>query len=173
MLRGLPEECGPGRSHPALQGLRDGGLLQIRPHALGGAVNPEYRPYHPKSYRPRVPIFWWLRQWAYLKFIARELTCVLVAYSAVMLLVLVVVVDQGQAAYLEFVDWLSRPSVVAFHVAVLLGALFHTVTWLNVAPMAIVLKVSGRRVPARAVLLGHYFAWVVCSAVLAWALIQK
>ena len=136
-------------------------------------MNPEYRPYHPKSYRPRVPIFWWLRQWAYLKFIARELTCVLVAYSAVILLVLVVVVDQGQAAYLEFVDWLSRPSVVAFHVAVLLGALFHTVTWLNLAPMAIVVKLGDRKVPPTAVLIGHYGAWFACSVVVAWLLLWR
>ena len=61
-------------------------------------MNPEYRPYHPKWYRHRVPIFWWLGQWAYLKFIARELTSILVGYSAVMLLVLVVAVDRGEAA---------------------------------------------------------------------------
>ncbi len=136
-------------------------------------MNPEYRPYHPKWYRPRVPIFWWLREWAYLKFIARELTSVLVGYSAVMLLVLVVVVDRGEAAYLELLGWLSRPSVVVFHMAVLLGVLFHAVTWLNLAPMAIVVKVGGRRVPARAVLLSHYFAWAVCSVVLAWALVWR
>ena len=136
-------------------------------------MNPEYRPYHPKWCRTKVPIFWWLWEWAYVKFICRALTSVLVAYSAVMLLVLVVAVDRGEAAYLSFVDWRSRPAVVVFHVGVLMGVLFHTITWLNLAPMAIVAKVGGRRVPNVAVLLGHYAAWVVCSTVVVWALIWR
>ena len=53
-------------------------------------MNPDYRRHHPKWYRPRVPIFWWLSERAYVKFIGREMTSVLVAYSAVMVLVLVV-----------------------------------------------------------------------------------
>ena len=79
----------------------------------------------------------------------------------------------GEAAYLSLVEWLSRPTVVVVHVGVLLGVLFHTITWLNLAPMAIVAKVGGRRVPNVAVLLGHYAAWVVCSAVVVWALIWR
>ncbi len=134
-------------------------------------MNPDYRPYHPKWFRRRVPIFWWLRQAAYVKFISRELTCLLVAYVAILLLVFVAAVDRGEASYLALVGWLSQPMVVAFHVAVLLGTLFHTVTWLNLAPMALVVKVGGRRVPARAILLGHYFAWVACTIAVAWALV--
>ena len=134
-------------------------------------MNPEYTRHQPKSYRSKVPIFWWLKQWAYFKFVARELTSVLVAYSAVMLLVLFWVVDQGQVS--EFMGWLSQPSVVVFHVAVFLGLLFHSVTWLNIAPMAIVPKVGGRIVPAKAVLLGHYAAWFICSVVVAWVLTGK
>jgi len=136
-------------------------------------VNPEYQPYHPKWYRPKVPIFWWLRQRAYVTFIARELTSVLVAYSAVLLLVMAVAVDRGGPDYVAFVDWLSRPAVVALHVAVLLGLLFHTITWLNLAPMAIVVKAGGRTVPAVAILIGHYAAWVACSAVVAWVLVGR
>ncbi len=136
-------------------------------------MNPDYRPYHPKWYREKVPIFWWLSQPAYVKFIARELTSVLVVYVAVMLVALVVAVDLGEGAYLGFVEWLSRPAVVVLHVGVLLGALFHTITWLNLAPMAVVPKIGGRTVPAVAVLLGHYAAWVVCSVVVAWAMIWR
>ena len=136
-------------------------------------MNPDYRRHHPKWYRPRVPIFWWLTEWAYVKFIGREMTSVLVAYSAVMVLVLVVAVDRGEAAYSAFMEWLSSPAVVVLHVGVLLGALFHSITWLNLAPMALVAKIGGRRVPDVAVLLGHYAAWVACTAVVAWALIGR
>ena len=136
-------------------------------------MNPEYRRYHPKWYRPRVPIFWWLEQRAYVAFIGRELTSVFVAYSAVLLVVLVLALDRGEAAYMEVMDWLSRPAVLSAHVLVLLMVLFHAITWINLAPMAIVAKIGGRRVPASAVLLGHYAAWVVCTAFVAWVLIWR
>ena len=134
-------------------------------------MNPEYRRYHPKWYRPRVPIFWWLHKRSYVVFIGRELTSVFVAYSAVVLLVLVLALDRGEAAYLEVMNWLSRPAVLAAHVLVLLMVLFHAITWLNLAPMAIVVKIGGRRVPAAAVLSGHYLAWLVCTGFVAWVLI--
>lgn len=136
-------------------------------------MNPEYRPYHPKWYRSKVPIFWWLHKRSYTAFIGRELTSVFVAYSAILLVVLVLALDRGEGAYLEVMDWLSRPAVLAAHVLVLFVVLFHTITWLNLAPMAIVAKIGGRRVPASAVLLGHYAAWVVCTGFVAWVLIWR
>jgi fumarate reductase subunit C len=136
-------------------------------------LNPDYRPYHPKWHRERVPIFWWIRRWPYMKFIAREMTSVLVTYSMLMLLALVVAVDRGQASFAAFLDWLSHPVMVVVNVAVLLGVLFHTITWLNLAPMALVPKIGGRRVPPRLVLLGHYGAWVACTAIVAWALVAR
>jgi fumarate reductase subunit C len=54
-------------------------------------------------------------------------------------------------------------NVVAF-----IFLLLHAVTWLNLAPRAIVPHIRGRRVPARAVLAGHYAAWLVVSAAVAW-----
>ena len=45
------------------------------------AGNPRYEPYHPKWYRKRVPIFWWLENLAYVKFITRELTSLAVGYA--------------------------------------------------------------------------------------------
>ena len=136
-------------------------------------MNPKYRPYYPRWHRQRVPIFWWLRNWSYAAFIARELTSVFVAYSAIMLLVLVLAMDRGVAAYRQVMDFLATPVVVAAHVLVLLIVLFHTITWLNLAPLAIVVKLGDRKVPATAVLIGHYAAWVVCTGIVAWLLIWR
>ncbi len=136
-------------------------------------MNPQYRAYHPRWYRKRVPIFWWLRKRSYAAFIARELTSVFVAYSAIMLVALVLAMDRGEAAYVGMMDWLATPIVVAAHILVLLVVLFHTITWLNLAPMAIVVKLGDRKLPASAVLMGHYGAWAVCTAIVAWLLIWR
>jgi fumarate reductase subunit C len=135
------------------------------------AVNPDYRLYHPKWHRRRIPIFWWLGKRSYIRFIARELTSVFVAYCAVLLLLQTWMLGRGEAAYARFSEWLASPPLVGFHLLTLLAVVFHTVTWLGLAPTALVISVRGRRVPSRAVLLAHYAAWAVASGVVAWALL--
>lgn len=134
-------------------------------------ANPDYTRYHPSWHRERIPIFWWLRRLAYTKFIVRELTAVAVAYAALLLLFQVWAVGQGPAAYERLTAWMGHPLAVAFHVFVVLGLLFHTVTWLNLAPKALVVKMGKIRVAPSAVLVGHYVAWAVISAVVAWLLL--
>ncbi len=139
---------------------------------MGEPLNPRYRLYHPKWYRTRIPIFWWLRRLSYAKFIARELTSVLVAYSAIMLVVQIRVLSQGAAAYDRFFSLLQSPPVLIFHALVFLGLLFHTVTWLNLAPRALVFHIAGRRIPDVLILVGHYVAWVGATAAVAWFVVR-
>jgi fumarate reductase subunit C len=135
------------------------------------ALNPDYTPHHPKWYRRRIPIFWWLRKRAYVKFIARELTSPFVAYAALLLLAQVWSLARGEPAYDRFLAWLRLGPVLIWHGAVMLMLIFHTVTWLNLAPKAIVLRVGGRPLPDAAVIAGHYLAWLLASAFMAWLLV--
>ncbi|MCH7876295.1 MAG: fumarate reductase subunit C [Gemmatimonadetes bacterium] len=134
-------------------------------------MNPDYRPYHPKWHRTPIPIFWWVRKRAYLKFTARELTSLFVAYSAVLLMVHVRAAGGSEEAYERFISWLQSPLVVALHVVVFIALLCHTVTWLNLAPKAMVIRLGGRRLPDAAIVLGHYAAWLSVSGLLAWVLV--
>lgn len=131
-------------------------------------MNPDYTRFHPRWHRERMPIFWWVRKAAYAKFITRELTSVAVAYGALLLLFQVWAAGQGGDAYARRTAWMSHPAAVGWHVFVLVALLFHTVTWLNLAPRALVVKLGKTRVPDRAVLLGHYAAWAAISAAVAW-----
>lgn len=118
-----------------------------------------------------MPIFWWLGKGAYLKFIVRELTSLSVAYAALLLLFQAWFATRGEDRYLQFTEWLQSAPVVSFHVVVLLALIFHTVTWLRLAPKALVIKLGGRRLPDRLVLVGHYAAWGGATAVLLWILL--
>lgn len=132
--------------------------------------NPDYTLYHPKWYRRRVPIFWWLGHPAYTRFITRELTSLAVAYSALLLLLQVWTMSRGEAAYEQFQSWLASPAVLVFHGVILLALVFHTITWLALAPKALVLRIAGRRLPDVAVIAAHYAAWFVASALVVWLL---
>jgi succinate dehydrogenase subunit C len=145
-------------------------MVAICPDAVGQTMNPAYRPHHPKWHRDRMPIFWWLGKLSYIKFITRELTSLAVGYAAVLLLAEIWALARGPAAYARFTGFLAAPPVVALHLLVGAALLFHTVTWLGLAPKALVIKLGGRRLPDWAVIAGHYVMLVVASAVVAWFL---
>jgi len=134
-------------------------------------TNPGYKRFRPRWHRERMPIFWWLGQFSYIKFISRELTSLAVAYTAVFLVVQFWALSQGREVYGRLLEFLRSPGALVFHVLVFAVLLFHTVTWLNLAPKALVLHLGGRRIPDRAVLAAHYLAWVAACAAVAWVLL--
>ena len=86
------------------------------------------------------------------------------AYTALFLLAAVYAMGRGVEVWTAFLEVLRHPGWLAFHGAVLAALLFHTVTWLGLAPKALVLRVRGRRLPDAAVVGAHYLAWAAASA---------
>jgi fumarate reductase subunit C len=124
--------------------------------------------YHPRWYRVRKPIFWWLGKPSHRKFIARELTSLAVAYAALLLLAQLVALARGEESARRFAALLATPWALALHGFVCAGLLFHAVTWLHLAPKAMVVALGGRKVPDGALLAGHYLAWLAASAAVGW-----
>ncbi len=135
------------------------------------AKNPSYVLYHPKWYRKRYPIFWWLKKLPYGKFITRELTSLAVGYAAVLLMLQVWVLSRGPGSYERFQEILASTPLLILHGVVLLALLFHSITWFNLAPKALVLHLGRKRLPDAAVLAGHYAAWLVATALVVWYLV--
>jgi fumarate reductase subunit C len=127
-----------------------------------------YPDYHSRLYRPRVSTYWWLWRWPYMKFILRELSSVPIAYFVVFTLLLLRALSRGPEAYAEFQEWLKSPWLIVLNVITLFFVLFHTITWFNLAPRAMVVRVRGRRVPDLLIAASNYVAWLVVSAVVAW-----
>jgi fumarate reductase subunit C len=134
-------------------------------------VNPEYKLYHPKWYRRRMPIFWWLERASYVKFIARELTSVAVAYAALVVLAEVWALGRGEETFDRLNRALASPPLLAVNALALAALLFHTLTWLHLAPKAMVVRIGGRRVPDAALLAGQYLGWLAATALVAWLLL--
>lgn len=128
------------------------------------SAGPAYTPFHPKWYRRRVSVWWWLKSRAYSVFVLRELTSVFVALTAFLLLGLVGSVAKGPRAYEEFLASLGRPAVVAVSAVTFALVLFHAVTWFQLAPKAMALAVGGRPVPDGVVAGLNYAAWAAVTA---------
>lgn len=124
------------------------------------------------AYKPRVGLFWWVRRRSYLVFVLRELSAVFVAWFVGYLLALVWTVSSGPGEYQAFLAWSARPWVLVVNVVAFAFVLLHAVTWFNLAPRAMDIRVGRVRVPAVAVLAAHYAAWAVVSAVVAWLVLR-
>lgn len=129
---------------------------------------PVYREYHPRWIRPRMSTYWWLGSPSYLAFILRELSSVFVAWFVLYLLMLIRATGQGDVRYQEFLAWSRSPIVLALNLVTLLFIVFHAITWFNLAPKAMVVRVGRTRVPGILIAASNYLAWVVASAVIAW-----
>jgi ferredoxin len=52
-------------------------------------------------------------------------------------------------------------------------ALYHTITWFNLAPRAMPVRLGGKRLPDWMVAAPNYVAWVTVSVVIAWFLLRS
>ena len=136
-------------------------------------TSPIYTENHPKWLRQRLSTYWWLGKWPYVKFILRELSSVFVAWFVIYLLLLVRAVAGGAGSYRTFVvEFSAHPVVLTVNAIAFLFITFHAITWFAVAPQAIVAHMGTKKVPPILIAGGHYGAWFVVSAAIAWFLLR-
>lgn len=130
-----------------------------------------YTEHHPRWIRPRMSTYWWLGRGSYLVFILRELSSIFVAWFVVYLLMLIRAVGLGDASYQDFLLWSGRPLVLSLNVLSLFFIVFHAITWFNLAPKAMVVRVGTTQVPGFLIAASNYLAWVLASALVGWLLL--
>ena len=111
---------------------------------------------------------WWKRDSYFIHYMAREATAVFVAAYAVVLLVGLVRLGQGPAAYDGWLQALQSPLSLLFHAIVLVTFVYHTWSWFNIMPKTMpIMFVGGKRVRPGAITgTGLAAAVVACLAVL-------
>jgi fumarate reductase subunit C len=128
-------------------------------------------PPYARLYKPRVRLLWWLSRRSYTLFVLRELSSVFVAWSVVYLLLLVRAVHGGPAEYQRFLDWSTSPWLIALNIVSVAFLLYHAVTFVNLTPQAMVVRLRGRRVPPRLLAGSIYLTWLLVSVLLAWLVV--
>ena len=121
----------------------------------------------PRVYRPQMPRGWWLRQRHYFLYMVRELTALPLALWLLWLLYDIRRAAGGPNSFYAS----SSPAFVAFSVICLGFALYHSYTFLSLAGVIINIKVMGKPVPSRVIVLSQFAAWFVASVVIAAVLI--
>ena len=125
-----------------------------------------------KTWSRKMPIFWWTHRWIHIKFISRELTSLFVAAYSILFLFYIKAIGEGEEAYLAFSEKLKSGGFIAFHIIALLVLIFHSVTWFNLAPKAMVIKIGKNKVPGNMVALSNYAGWVIISIAILWLVLK-
>ena len=134
---------------------------------------PGYTEYHPRWHRVRVSTYWWLGSWRYLKFILRELSSITVALAVGLTLWQIAALRNGPRAYDNLQAVLQTPLALVAAAITFLFVLFHAITWFNLAPKAMAVRLGGKRLPDVMIAAPNYLAWAIMSAVVAWFILRS
>jgi fumarate reductase subunit C len=109
---------------------------------------------------------WWRRDPYFVRYMAREATAVLVAVYAVVLLVGLICLARGEAAYGAWLATLSTPWSLALHALLLVVFVYHTWSWFLIMPKTMPLMFAhGKKVSAAVITgIGLAAATVCCLA---------
>ena len=133
---------------------------------------PQYTEFHPRWYRPKVSVYWWLGERHYLKFILRELSSVFVAVFVIETLLLINALRNGPDAYAHFLQTMQNPLMILLNIISLFFLAFHTITWFNLAPSATPVRVGGKRLPDAMIAGPANVVWIVISAFIGWLVLR-
>ena len=107
---------------------------------------------------------WWLAQPRYIRYMAREASCIFIGACTGVIVVGLVRLSEGAAAWDGLLEALQAPASIAFHLLALAFALYHTTTWFNVTPKAMPVQIGDSRLPGSVIIGAHYASWAVVSA---------
>ena len=111
------------------------------------------------------PTSWYFRHPRYLRYMAREVTCIFVGAYCLLLVFGLQALAAGKESYDGFLQALQSPLSVVFHVLAFVAALYHAITWFNATQKAMPVQIGETFVPGSWISGAHYVAWAVLSAI--------
>lgn len=119
------------------------------------------------------PKDWFLRTRAYRLFMLRELTSVCIAGYLVFLLWWLYQLGKGPDGYRELLSVMRHPLSIGLHAVVLIAALWHSITWFNLTPAVMPLRIGEEKLPNAVISIATgYGPWLVLSGVILWATLR-
>ena len=120
-----------------------------------------------RVYQRIVPATWWTRKRHYFWYVVREFTALPLAIWLLLLLAEIRRAGDGPAGYHPHASMLF----VVFSVIALFFAIYHSVTFLNLAGVIIHLKVVDRPLPSWPIVWLMFILWAVASFFIVYFLI--
>ena len=110
---------------------------------------------------------WWKKNPFFVEYVIHESTALFVLAYAVTLLVGLVRLSQGEAAWNGYLTALQSPLALVFHLALLVAIAYHTYTWFKIMPITLPpIRVGGEKLSPCAIITGGLTAAVVAGLAL-------
>lgn len=116
---------------------------------------------------------WWKKNPYYVEYMVHEATALFVAAYAFVLLVGLVRLGQGEAAWNAWLEALKSPLSVLCHVVLLIGAAYHTYSWFKILPITMPPVVVGGKKLAPEVLTNSALTVAVVAGLALLALVWR
>ncbi len=123
---------------------------------------------HQPYVRPVSKTTWYMRNGRYKIYMLREMTCLLVGVYTFMMIWGIAALASGlPGEWNAFLVAQQNPLAITFHAFSLIYFLvYQTFAWFTLAPKAMPLQLGEHRLPDRVIVIGHYVAWLVLTAVI-------
>jgi fumarate reductase subunit C len=111
-----------------------------------------------------------MRNGRYVKYMLREVTCLLVGFYSFFTICALGILAGGSAeAWNSFLAAQQNGFWVAFHGAALIFFLVYmTFDWFKLAPKAMPVQLGEQKLPDLYIIVAHYIAWVAVTAIVFW-----
>jgi len=114
---------------------------------------------------------WWRRDPFFVKYMIREVTAVAVLVYAIILMMGVLRLSQGEAAFSGWLAALRSPGYILLHLVLLFSMAVHAKSWFDIMPKTMPLMfVGGQRVEGSTITRTGYIV-TVAATVLALAIV--
>ena len=107
---------------------------------------------------------WWKKNPYFVEYMVHESTALFVAAYALTLLVGLLRLSQGEAAWNGWLDAMRSPLAVVFHLALLVAIAYHAFTWFKLFPLTMPpIVVNGKKVAPEVIVRSGFTAAIVCA----------
>ena len=110
---------------------------------------------------------WWKKNHFYVEYMVHEGSALFVDASAITLLVGLVRLGQGEAAWNGWLEAMKSPLSIVFHIALLVAIAYHAFTWFKLFPLTMPpIVINGKRVEPCVVVGSGWTAAIVAALAL-------
>lgn len=107
---------------------------------------------------------WWRRDPFFVKYMIREVTAVAVLVYAIILMMGVVRLSQGEAAFNGWLAALKTPGSILLHLVLLVSMVVHAKSWFDIMPKTMpLLFMGGHRVEGSTITRTGYVVTIVAT----------
>ncbi len=106
---------------------------------------------------------WYFSKWREILHMVHELSSIFIGAYAVLILLGLKALTEGEEAYQVFLERLASPISLGFHWLALVFTLYHSISWFRLTPKALPLQIGKNFVPGYVIAAVHFIAWICVS----------